>query len=104
MEIFVYIWLVYAYSMILVFQAIWLVCYLGVIEHYSLPYNGVNNVLFKQNKMAGVNSKFATISEAEVLKIQDDAVPENTKKATKSVVEITEWVYTKAIILFNLGE
>ena len=32
--------------------------------------------------MAGVNLRFATISEA--------AVPENTKKATKSVVEITE--------------
>jgi len=54
--------------------------------------------------MAGVNSNFATTSEAEVLKIQEDAVPENTKKVTKSVVEITDWVYTKAIILFNLGE
>ena len=54
--------------------------------------------------MAGVNSRFATISKAEILKIQEDAVPENTKKATKSVVEITEWVYTKTIILFNLGE
>ena len=36
-----------------------------------------------------VNSRFTTISEAEMLKIQEDAVPENTKKATKSVVEIT---------------
>ena len=27
----------------------------------------------KQNKMAGVNSRFATISEAEILKIQLDA-------------------------------
>ena len=44
--------------------------------------------------MAGENSSFATISEAEILKIQEDAVPENTKKATKSVIEITEWVYT----------
>ena len=66
------------------------------------PY-GVNNAWSKQNKMAGVNSRFATISEAEILKIQEDAVLENTKKATKSVVEITEWVYTKTIILFNLG-
>ena len=33
--------------------------------------------------MAGVNSHFATISEAEILEIQEDAVPENTKKATK---------------------
>jgi len=39
--------------------------------------------------MAGVNSRFAIISEAEILKMQD-AVPENTKKAAKSVVEITE--------------
>ena len=80
--------------MILVFQAIWLVRYLGEIKHYSLrstPYR-VNNVWFKQNKMAGVNSRFATISEAEMLKIQEDDVPENTKKATKSVVGITEWV------------
>ena len=59
----------------------------------------VNNAWSKQNKMAGVNSRFATISEAEILKTQEDAVP---KKATKSVVEITEWVYTKTIILFNL--
>ena len=42
------------------------------------------------NKTAGVNSLFATISEAEILKIQEDALPENTKKAIKSVVEITE--------------
>ena len=39
--------------------------------------------------MAGVNSQFATINEAEILKIQD-AEPENTMKATKSVVDITE--------------
>ena len=59
---------------------------------------GVNNTLSKQNIIAGVNSHFATIGEAEILKIQD-AVPENTNKATKSVVEITECVYTKTIIL-----
>ena len=51
-----------------------------------------------------MNLRFATISEAEILKIQEDAVPESTKKDTKSVVEITEWVYTKTIIRFNLGE
>ena len=55
------------------------------------PY-GVNNAWSKQIKMADVNSRFATISEAEILKIQDAAAPENTKKATKSVVEITDWV------------
>ena len=36
-----------------------------------------------KNKMAGVNSRFASVSESEILKIQEDAVPENTKKATK---------------------
>ena len=46
----------------------------------------------KQNKMAGVNSRFATISDAEIWKIQEDSVPENSKKATKSVVEITWFV------------
>ena len=89
--------------MILVFQAIWLVRYPGVIEHYSLPYE-VNNAWSEQNKMAGVNSRFTAISEAEILKIQEDALPENTKKATKSVFEITEWVYIKTIILFSPGE
>ena len=55
------------------------------------PY-GVNNSWSKQNEMAGVNSRFATVSETEILKIQEDAVPENTEKAKKSVVEITEYV------------
>ena len=50
----------------------------------------MNNAGSKQNKMAGVNLHFATISEAEILKIQEDALPENTKRATNSVVEITE--------------
>ena len=36
-----------------------------------------------KNKMAGVNSRFASVSQSEILKIQEDAVPENTKKATK---------------------
>ena len=33
--------------------------------------------------MAGITSHFAQVSEAEILQIQDEAVPENTKKATK---------------------
>ena len=45
--------------------------------------------------MAGVNSRFATISEVEILEIQEDAVPQKY---------CYEWVYTKIIILFNLGE
>ena len=36
-----------------------------------------------KNKMVDVNSRFASVSESEILKIQDDTVPENTKKATK---------------------
>ena len=36
-----------------------------------------------KSKMAGVNSRFASVSESEIVKIQEDAVPENTKKATK---------------------
>ena len=31
-----------------------------------------------KNKMAGVNSRFASVSELEILKIQEDAVPEST--------------------------
>ena len=55
------------------------------------PYR-VNNACSKQNKMAGVNSRFVSISE--ISKIQENAVPGNSIKATKNVVEITEWVYT----------
>ena len=58
------------------------------------------------NKNGQCKLAFATISEAEILKIQEDAVPENRKKATKSVVK-DHWVsiyILKTIILFNLGE
>ena len=43
-----------------------------------------------KTKWKGVNSSFTTIIEVEILKNKEDAVPENKKKATKSVVEITE--------------
>ena len=33
--------------------------------------------------MAGVNSRFAQVSEVEIWQMQEEAVPENTKKATK---------------------
>ena len=36
-----------------------------------------------KNKMAGVNARFASVSATEILEIQEDALPENTKKATK---------------------
>ena len=42
-----------------------------------------------KNKMAGVNSRFASVSESEILKIQEDAVPENTK-ATKFGMKFSE--------------
>ena len=41
-----------------------------------------------KNKMAGVNSRFASVSELEILKMQEDAVPENTRKATKFGVKV----------------
>jgi len=37
----------------------------------------------RKNKMAGLNSRFASVSESEILIIQEHAVPENTKKALK---------------------
>ena len=36
-----------------------------------------------KNKMISTNSCFASVSELEILRIQEDAVLENTKKATK---------------------
>jgi len=41
-----------------------------------------------KNKMAGINLRFASVSESEILRIQDDAVPENTKKSTKSGLKV----------------
>jgi len=49
-----------------------------------------------KTKWPVLNSRFATISEAKILKIKEDAVP---KKTTKSVVEITEGVSTKTAII-----
>ena len=43
------------------------------------------------NKNGQCKLASATISEAEILKIQEDAVPENRKKAIKSVVK-DHWV------------
>ena len=42
-----------------------------------------------KNKMAGVNSSFTSVLELEILKIQEDAVPENTKKATKFGMKVS---------------
>jgi len=35
------------------------------------------------NKMAGENLCSASVSEMEILRIQEDTVPENTKKSSK---------------------
>ena len=42
----------------------------------------------KQNKMAGVNSHFASVSESKIVQIEDDSEPENTKKATNSGLKV----------------
>ena len=39
----------------------------------------------KRNKMA---SRFASISEKEILSMKEDAVPKNTKMATKFIVTV----------------
>ena len=56
-------------------------------EYYSPP---TERIIRKPNKikMAGVNSRFASVSELEILKIQEDAVPENIRKATKFGVKV----------------
>ena len=84
--------------MILVFQAIWLVRYLGVIEHYSLP---VEWIMRDPSK-----TKWPVLTHVSLPLVKRkywNAVPENAKKATKSVVEITEWVYIKQIFFSILG-
>ena len=53
--------------------------------------------------MAGVNSRFA-ISKAEIMKIQEDAVPENTKKAAKSVFEMFLRSLSEAAIYLDFKE
>ena len=67
---------------------------IGSLSPSNWATYGVYNAWSKQNKMAGENWRFTTISEADLLKIQEDAVLENSKKASKSVVEITAWIYT----------
>ena len=53
-----------------------------IIDNYSLPNEWMmrdpNN-----NKMAGENLCSASVSETEILRIQEDTVPENTKKSSK---------------------
>jgi len=36
-----------------------------------------------KHEVEGVDSPFDSVSESKILRIQEDAVPENTKKATK---------------------
>ena len=57
-------------------------CFCGIIDNYSLPNKWMirdpNN-----NKMAGENLCSTSVSETEILRIQEDTVPENTKKSSK---------------------
>ena len=40
--------------------------------------------------MTDVNSRFAQVSETEMLQIHDEAVPENTRKATNYGLKVFE--------------
>lgn len=48
--------------------------------------------------MAGVNSRFASVSESEIVKIQEDSIPENTKKATKFGLKVFKGKRTSHIL------
>ena len=53
--------------------------------------------------MAAVNSRFASNSEAEILKMEEDAVPENTKKATKVLLRsLSEYILKHFTISVNI--
>ena len=45
-----------------------------------------------KNKMAGVNSCFADVSESEISRTQEDAVPEKTKKAIKFGLKVLKFL------------
>jgi len=46
----------------------------------------VNNTLSEQKQyIAGVNLRFASVSESKILGIQEDAVPENTEKGLRNL-------------------
>ena len=58
--------------------------------------------------MGGVNSRFAKVSEAEILQIPDKAVSENTKKATKYGLKVFEGkrkqrAYAQPLFLASMG-
>ena len=38
--------------------------------------------------MAGVNFRFAEVTEDNILRMQDNAIPNNTKKATKTEMKV----------------
>ena len=63
--------------MTLVFQAIWLVPYLRLMDNVRLP-GGVDN-----KTMAGVNSCFAVVTENDILRMHDTTIPNDIKKVAK---------------------
>ena len=62
--------------MTLAFQAILLASYLWLIDNVHLPGTG-------NETMASVNSRFAEVTQRDILRMQDNAIPNNTKKGIK---------------------
>ena len=50
--------------------------------------------------MAGVNSRFATISEAEILKIQEDAAQKTQRRPQKVLLRSLSEYITKQLLFF----
>ena len=77
--------LVYAKTVDSVFRALWLAAQSRNILHYSLIRLQPSGAKLLQvtctTKMA--QSRFATVTSDEISKINEEAIPDNTKKATK---------------------
>lgn len=80
-----YFVLVYAKRVHRVFRALWLAAQSRNILHYSLIRLQPSGAKLLQvtctTKMA--QSRFATVTSDEISKINEEAIPDNTKKATK---------------------
>ena len=78
-------YLVYAKTVDSVFRVLWLVAQSRNILHYSLirlqPCGAKLLQVTCTTKMA--QSRFATVTSDEISKINEEAIPDNTKKATK---------------------
>ena len=56
--------------------------FIGSLSRNNERYPPLNLGIMR-NKMTGVNSRFASVSDADILEIQQNAIPFNTKKSTK---------------------